>query len=144
MMGDVWGVTTWFEQWGECVAAADFAGARALFVQDVVGFGTYRDRVKGLDALEHGQWRSIWPSIRDFAFDLNSLEILFSPDARQAVAMIIWNSTGIRTDGTAYPRPGRATVVLRRDEGVWRGLHTHFSLSPAASESSFGDELCDR
>ena len=37
-------------------------------------------------------------------------------------------------DGTRFPRPGRATIVLRREsaDGPWLGVHTHFSLVPCA------------
>lgn len=134
-------VRAWFETWGRHVAAVDFESARALFDPSVVGFGTFKDVVHGLDALESGQWRSIWPAIEGFHFDLDSLQVLPSPDGRMAVALITWDSRGIAQDGSRFPRPGRATVVLRRDDdGAWKGLHTHLSVFPAEQKTTFGDE----
>ncbi|MBT6277068.1 MAG: SnoaL-like domain-containing protein [Chromatiales bacterium] len=139
-MGDVAGIRDWVDTLGQAVASVRFEQARELFAEEVIGFGTFKDMVHGIDQLDAGQWRSIWPTIKNFAFDLDSLEVLFSPDGRQAVAMVVWNSIGFNADGSSYPRPGRATVVLRRDEGVWRGWHTHFSLFPAEQKLSFGTD----
>lgn len=134
------GVRDWFDEWGGYVAAVDFASARALFDPSVVGFGTFKDVVHGLDALEAGQWRAVWPAIRDFRFDLDSLELLPSGDGRMVVALITWSSTGFDTGGEPFARPGRATVVLARDAGgAWKGRHTHLSVFPAERKTTFGD-----
>ena len=137
-MGDTAGIRDWFARWGDCVANLDFDTARTMFLPSVVGFGTFKDIVHGLDALERGQWRSIWPTIEDFAFDLDSLEVLFSPDSRQAVAIVTWHSTGIDTDGNRFPRPGRATVVMERRSEGWQVIHTHFSVTPGTPPRTFG------
>lgn len=134
-------VRAWFAEWGGHVAAVDFASARALFDPSVVGFGTFKDVVHGLDALEAGQWRSIWPAIKEFRFNLDSLEVLASEDESQAVALITWDSVGFDADGEPFPRPGRATVVLKRDPGgAWKGVHTHLSVYPAEKKTTFGDQ----
>ncbi len=123
----------WFAAWGGFVAAVDFTGARALFDPRVIGFGTFADTVAGLDSLEHEQWRSIWPTIRDFRFVPESLQCATSPDRLLAFAAITWRSTGFDNAGNPFDRPGRATVALARADrhAPWRGVHTHFSLNPA-------------
>lgn len=133
-------VRAWFAAWGQCVAAVDFDGARTLFDPAVVGFGTFKDVVSGLDALESGQWRTIWPAIENFRFDLDSLRVLTTDDGLMAVGIVIWNSDGFDDSGKRFERPGRATVVLQRSSGnaPWRGMHTHFSLFPAERQSTFG------
>lgn len=126
------GVRDWFARFGRCVAGVDFAGGRALFDASVVGFGTYQDVVTGLDALEAGQWRCVWPAIEDFRFELDTLQVIAGGDGTLAVGIVTWSSTDIGPDGVRFHRPGRATVVLRRGtDGQWRGVHTHFSLQPA-------------
>ena len=49
-------LAAWFDAWGDHVAAVDFTGARALFEDDVIGFGTWMDVVDGLTNLEATQW----------------------------------------------------------------------------------------
>jgi ketosteroid isomerase-like protein len=118
--------------WGAEVASVDIAAARRRFAPDVVAFGTFARMVHGLDALEADQWRNVWPSISGFAFRLDELVVIASTDGCQAVALVPWDSEGNDADGVAYARPGRATVVLRRDapHAPWLGVHTHFSLVP--------------
>lgn len=139
LSADVDSVRAWFGAWGKTVAAVDFAAARLLFADDVSGFGTFKDFVHGLDALEGGQWRSIWPTITDFAFTLPSVEAQVSPDRLMAVGATLWTSTGFDESGNAYDRPGRATAVLTRSdlEAGWLGRHTHFSVFPAERQLSF-------
>jgi len=40
-----------------------------------------------------------------------------------------WDSLGVNRDGTTFPRPGRATLLLVRRER-WVAVHSHFSLAP--------------
>lgn len=138
---DTAAIRDWFATWGEFVAAVDFESARPLFDPDVIGFGTFMDTVTGLDNLEQRQWRSIWPTIRDFRFNLDSLKCVVSEDRLLAVAAITWSSTGIGEDGVHFDRPGRATVgLVRAATGApWRGMHTHFSLNPGTPQTSYGD-----
>ena len=134
-------IEAWFDDWGARVAAADFAGARPLFADDVVGFGTWMDLVEGLDALEAEQWRSVWPTIRDFRHDtVRTLRVEVSPDRLMAVGLVTWTSTGIDPDGRPFPRPGRTTGVFTRpDTGApWRCIHTHVSLCRGVPQRSFG------
>ena len=125
-------VRAWIAAWGAEVAAVDMAAARHRFAPDVVAFGTFARIVHGLDALEADQWRNVWPTISGFTFRVDELVVLASADGCQAVAVVPWDSEGRDADGAAYDRPGRATVVLRREsvDAPWFGVHTHFSLVP--------------
>jgi hypothetical protein len=120
-------VRAWLRAWGDCVAAVDFERARPLFDATVTGFGTFAGAVVGLDRLEAEQWRQVWPTITGFAFDADGAQVLVSRDRCQAVIVTTWTSS---RDGRE--RPGRATVVVRRDDAAstWLGVHTHFSLVP--------------
>jgi hypothetical protein len=66
--------------------------------------------------------------------------VTVSPDRLLAIAVVGWASTGIAADGTRFPRPGRATVVVRRTsvDEPWLGVHTHFSLGRGVPQSSHG------
>jgi ketosteroid isomerase-like protein len=127
-------VGQWIRSWGGEVASVDIAAARARFSPDVVAFGTYAEVVHGLDDLEARQWHNVWPAIDGFTFRVDDLVVIASEDRCQAVAVVPWDSIGKATDGTTFPRPGRATVVLRRSSPTapWFGVHTHFSLVPSA------------
>ena len=126
----------WFRTWGRCVAAVDFASARPLFAEDVVGFGTHATFVRGLEALEAEQWRKVWPNIADFRFEVEHLVGAIAGEG--AWAAVAWSSTGFHQDGTAFDRPGRATVTFRRSDNSWLGTHTHFSLAPATPPHTYG------
>lgn len=133
-------VRAWVAEWGAEVAAVQMSTARARFADDVVAFGTHADIVVGLDALEDRQWSRVWPAIEDFRFRTDELVVQASPDGLHAVAIVGWDSTGIAADGTAFDRPGRATVVLRRDgiDAAWVGTHTHFSLGRDVPSTTHG------
>ena len=138
---DVAAIGDWFTRWNKLVAALDFTGSRDLFHDDVVGFGTHMDVVVGLDALERMQWRSIWPTMSDFEFKVNTMQVMVSPDRLQATAVLTWMSTGYQEDGSTFPRPGRGTVVLTRKKvsDPWLGSHTHISLNPGTPQKTYGD-----
>jgi ketosteroid isomerase-like protein len=111
------------------VRAVDFAAARQMFAEDVVGFGTYATVVAGRAALERRQWAHIWPAIRGFKFRLDQVRCLGGP---QGVCVVVpWESRGVREDGTTFARPGRATLFLVPAGGRWIAQHSHFSLAPA-------------
>jgi ketosteroid isomerase-like protein len=125
-------VREWIAAWGAEVAAVDMATARRRFDRDVVSFGTRAAVVHGLDELERDQWNNVWPTIEGFSFRLDELVVIAAGDGCQAVAVVPWDSYGFDAGGARFPRPGRATVVLRRatTAAEWRGVHTHFSLAP--------------
>lgn len=126
----------WFRNWNACLLAVDFARARGLFDPDVSGFGTHADIVFGLDRLEAEQWRNVWPLISDFRFHVEALH--GASTGAQAWAACPWSSTGYHADGAAFPRPGRATVILKHIGNGWRGVHTHFSLNPGTPSRTCG------
>jgi ketosteroid isomerase-like protein len=118
----------WLERFAACVRAKDFDAARPMIAEDVVSFGTRANVVAGRENLITQQWRHIWPTIEGFAFDLDTLHWQQSGD--HAWAVLTWNSTGFRPDGTPFPRPGRATFTFAHRDGQWLATHTHFSLYP--------------
>ncbi|MEZ4520857.1 MAG: nuclear transport factor 2 family protein [Thermomicrobiales bacterium] len=133
-------IKDWFDEWSGYVAAVDFEAARPLFHPEVVGFGTYMEYVRGLDALEQQQWRSIWGTIADFHFATDRLICGVSSDGLQAWGITPWTSTGFHEDGSSYERPGRATVLFVREssDAPWLAIHTHISLSPGTPQKSHG------
>jgi ketosteroid isomerase-like protein len=132
----------WLTGWGSEVAAADIRAGRERFSLDLTAFGTHADVVQGRARVEAEQWSKIWPAIEDFVFDADQAQVMVSPDRLQAVIAAPWDSTGIAEDGSRFPRPGRATVVLRRDgvDAPWQGVHTHFSLARGVPQSTFGSK----
>jgi ketosteroid isomerase-like protein len=143
---DVASVREWVAGWGAEVAAADIRAGRERFDPGLVAFGTHADVVEGRAEVEAHQWSQIWPAIEDFAFVLEHLRVLASPDRLLAVAIVPWSSTGIHENGERFDRPGRATVVLRRDRvgAPWAGLHTHFSLGRGVPQRTFGSRAAIR
>ena len=143
---DATSICAWLATWDECVVAVDFDRARPLFDSGVVGFGTYSDVVTGLDNLEQQQWRKVWPTIRDFRFDLEGIRPFTSPDRLFGYLAASWSSTGIGEDGTTFDRPGRCTVVLRRAQLTtpWLGVHTHISLFRGVPQRSHGGSGTDQ
>jgi ketosteroid isomerase-like protein len=133
-------VRQWIASWGDEVARADIAAGRERFAVSLIAFGTHADVVRGRDRVEEQQWSRIWPAIDDFAFDLDDLEVIASPDALMAVVAVPWRSTGIAADGSRFARPGRATVVLVRErvDEPWVGVHTHFSLARGVPDATYG------
>jgi ketosteroid isomerase-like protein len=137
---DVASVKAWLAAWQPCVQTVDFVPARRLFAENVLSFGTHMDIVEGRDALERNQWRSVWPTIDDFAWDFEDMRIGISPDRLMGTLITTWTSTGYHPDGARFDRPGRTTVLLSRDnlDAPWLGVHTHFSLYPGTPNRSHG------
>lgn len=136
-------VKQWFDGWGGEVDAVDFETARARFHDAVIGFGTWMDMVEGRERLEAEQWRSIWPTIRDFHHCTeDSLKVTVSADRRLAVGLVIWTSSGFDEDGRTYDRPGRTTAVLVREDpqAPWQAIHTHVSLYRGVPQKSHGPQ----
>jgi ketosteroid isomerase-like protein len=124
-------ILEWFRTWEAAINARDFESARALFDNAVVGFGTTVEVAHGLDELEHEQWRKTWPRIERFRFNFEEMKVLLEEEGESATVLSTWSSLGIREDGGRFERPGRTTVVLKRNAmGSWKAIHTHFSLKP--------------
>ena len=141
MDADCQAIANWFSSWDKLVDGVDFIPARELFDPEVVGFGTRMDIVSGINNLEMTQWRRVWPTIEGFRFDLSTLHCMVSPDRLQAVGIVLWRSKGFHEDGGVFQRPGRATVVFRRESvgKAWRAVHTHISLNPGTPQRSWGE-----
>jgi nitrite reductase/ring-hydroxylating ferredoxin subunit/ketosteroid isomerase-like protein len=133
-------VKAWVDAWGQEVADVNIVDAQKRFADDVSAFGTHADVVKGLDELVRDQWAEIWPAIEGFRFLSDEMEVTVSTDRRMAVAVVGWSSVGFAADGSRFDRPGRATIVLQRDdpEAPWIGSHTHFSLGRGVSQDTHG------
>ena len=131
-------VRRWFERLAEHVRAVDFAGARPIFAEDMIAFGTFTDFMTGRDHAEAKQWRNVWPHIDGFRWRPD-IRVIVSPDRLTAVGMGVFDSTGYAQDGTPYERPGRATVVFGRHDvsDDWVARHTHMSLVPGVPTRSF-------
>lgn len=129
-------VKEWFARLSQYCAAVDYDSARELFAEDVVSFGTKATIVSGLDPLQANQWQGIWPNIRDFQIELDTIHA--GGEASFAWGIATWRSTGFDEAGAPFDRPGRATVILNRRHGAWRSIHTHFSLVPGTPPRTFG------
>ena len=136
-------IKTWFETWSNLVSDVDFESARTMFDENVISFGTWMDTIEGRENLIEKQWKTIWPTIRDFQFLTDTLQLRVSPDRLFAIAIVVWNSTGFHKNGDTYERPGRATVSLKRKdlESPWKGTHTHLSLFRNVPQKSYGVAL---
>src|SRR5919107_2204127 len=125
MENDVAVVPRWFQRLQLHVQAVDLVGARDLFAEDVVTFGSFNPFTIGREATEDEQWRAVWGRIDRFRWDLDGLRTIISGDRCTAIGMAVFASTGYTESGTPYERPGRATVVLGRGEvgEEWKAQH---------------------
>lgn len=119
----------WLEEMQACVRAVDFTRCRAIFAEDVVGFGTRIDAAIGIDALERDQWRHVWPRIQNFTFALDQLHCAAYGAAGLWLACP-WSSESRSPDGAWRARPGRITAVLEKRDVRWLAVHTHHSVVP--------------
>ncbi|MDE2516907.1 MAG: nuclear transport factor 2 family protein [Rhodospirillales bacterium] len=131
-------IQDWLERFAACVRAVDYAAARPFWHPDIVAFGTYQELIRGLTAWVETQWDNVWPRTADFAFAPEPA-ILLSEDGGTATVIAPWNSSGFHPDGSRFDRPGRATLVLaRQEDGRWLGVHSHMSLQRGVPQASFG------
>ena len=127
----------WLARFAGYVREVDYAAARPLVHPDVLAFGTHRDVISGLETWVRQQWDNVWPRTSDFRFDLHQTHVLASPDGRMAVLVTPWTSTGYGPDGTAFDRPGRATLVFSRGpDEPWLCVHSHMSLNRGVPQDS--------
>lgn len=125
----------WLRDFESRVRAQDFEGGRALFEPSVLGYGSRLAQAEGLDPLVRDQWKRVWPNIEGYRFDVERLRVFGDAAAGALTLALPWTSTGIDSGGRRYPRPGRCTLVLRRDtDGRWRCAHSHFSLPLEVSQ----------
>jgi ketosteroid isomerase-like protein len=126
----------WLESFAGYVREVDYASARPLFHPDVLAFGTHNDVIPGLDQWVSTQWDNVWPKTADFRFVLDQTVILASSDGTMATVIAPWTSTGYHPDGSAFPRPGRATLVFSRIADRWLCVHSHMSLNRGVPQAS--------
>ncbi len=133
-------VKAWFERLSEHVRAVDFAGARAIFADDMIAFGTFENFITGRDKVEAAQWRNVWPVTTGFRYRMEDIRAIVSADRLTAIGMGVFDSTGFHPDGSEYVRPGRTTAAFsRRAIGEdWVADHTHMSLFRDVPSASFG------
>ena len=130
----------WVDEFSGHVAACEFDDAAKQYHRNVLSFSSFEDIVVGIDQFVDAQWRRVWPSMTDFRLETESMRTMVSPDRLMGVAMATWTSTGYHEDGSTFDRPGRCTIVLRRDsiDAPWYGVHGHFSLKRGVPQQSFG------
>ena len=129
----------WLETFAGYVREVDYASARPLFHPDVLAFGTHRDVIPGLAEWQATQWDNVWPKTADFRFDAEATHVLVSADGTMATVVVAWTSTGYAQDGTAFDRPGRATMVFHNEGGTWLCTHSHMSLNRGVPQQSFAN-----
>ena len=138
----------WLDTFAGYVREVDYASAKPLFHADTLAFGTFTNVIPGLQSWIDTQWDNVWPKTADFRFDLEGSHVLASDDGSMAVVIAPWTSTGFHQDGSAYDRPGRATLVFHRAEGAsgaddaggrWVCVHSHMSLNRGVPQQSFAN-----
>jgi ketosteroid isomerase-like protein len=129
----------WLETFSSYVRTVDYAPAKPLFHKDILAFGTHQDVLPSLEAWVTAQWDNVWPRTDDFRFVMDAVHVLASDDGSVAVVVAPWTSTGFHQDGTRFDRPGRATMVFHKTDGVWLGVHTHLSLNRGVPQASYGN-----
>jgi ketosteroid isomerase-like protein len=137
---DLAAIRTWFETLASHCRAIDYEGARPIFAEDMIAFGTFTDFMIGRDVAEKQQWRNVWGTIRNFRFTLDTIEVIVSADRLTAIGMGVWNSDGYYPNGDRFDRGGRATVGLGRQEigDPFVATHTHLSLNRGTPDRSYG------
>ncbi len=133
-------VQAWFERLSDHVRAVDYAGARSLFADDMIAFGTFENFITGRDRVEQAQWRNVWGVTDGFRYRADAIRAIVSADRLTAIGMGVFDSTGYHPDGTPYARPGRTTAAFsRRAVGEdWVADHTHMSLFRDVPSVSYG------
>src|SRR5690348_18515275 len=109
---DLAAVRAWFDILARHCRAVDYEGARPIFAEDMIAFGTFTDFMHGRAPAEQKQWRNVWGTIRNFRYDLDKVEAIVSADRLTAVGMAVWQSDGFHPNGDRFDRPVRTTVVL--------------------------------
>ena len=67
---DLAAVKAWFDALASHCRAIDYEGARPIFADDLIAFGTFTDFMHGRELTEQKQWRNVWGTIRNFRYCL--------------------------------------------------------------------------
>ena len=132
-------VLDWLDRFAVCVREVDYKSAYPFWHEQALAFGTHKRILEGLWDWRDRQWDSVWPKTADFRFVAEETRVLASPDGQMAVAVTPWGSTGFNADGTLFDRPGRASIILMKQEANWVGVHSHMSLERGVPQESFGN-----
>jgi len=137
---DLAAVRAWFDALSKHCRAVDYEGARPIFADDMIAFGTFTDFMHGRELAEQKQWRNVWGTIRNFRYDLDKVEAIVSADRLTAVGMGVWNSDGFYPNGDRFDRRGRTTTVMGRQKigDPFVATHTHMSLFRGTPDASHG------
>ena len=84
---DLAAVRAWFDTLARHCRTVDYEGARPIFAEDMIAFGTFTDFMIGRDLAEQKQWRNVWGTIRNFRYDLDKIETIVSADRLTAVGI---------------------------------------------------------
>jgi ketosteroid isomerase-like protein len=139
---DVTLVRQWLQRLQLHVQSVDFVGARALFTDDMITFGSFNSFTVGREAAEAEQWRTVWGRIDHFDGGSTNCEPSSQATVSRQRPWLLFDSTGYTETGTPYERPGRATVVLGRTAvgQEWIAQHMHVSLFRDVPVRSFGSK----
>jgi ketosteroid isomerase-like protein len=129
----------WLDRFSGYVREVDYASAKPLFHRDVLAFGTHNDVISGLASWNVTQWNNVWPKTTDFRFTVSETRVLASADGSMATVIAPWTSTGYHPDGSAFDRPGRATMIFSKGPDGWLCVHSHMSLNRGVPQESHAD-----
>ena len=101
---DLAAVRAWFDALSTHCRAIDYEGARPIFADDMIAFGTFTDFMHGRDLAEQKQWRNVWGTIRNFRYNLDTVEAIVSADRLTAIGMGVWTSDGFHPNGDRFDR----------------------------------------
>ena len=121
-------IHAWLEDFAAAVRGVDYDAGRELFDPDAVGFGTFARMAVGREKLIEAQWRKIWGCTRGFRF--LSDEAVIQVEGNTAWIAAPWHSEGRDEHGRWFDRHGRTTLILRRRDGRWFCVHSHYSRVP--------------
>ncbi len=121
-------IIDWLKAFSAAVRSRDYNTGKRLFAPEAMGFGTYGDRLDGLEPLVEHQWRTIWEITRGYDFDYENMEL--GVNDQLGWAAVTWTSQKQNPQGVWQTRPGRATFIFEKRKGQWLAIHSHHSLHP--------------
>ena len=90
-------VRAWLESFALAVRERDFDKGRALFSEEVIGFGTVQACADGLEELAQKQWGAVWPVTEHFDFDHETVSCMC--EGGFTMVMATWSSEGFKENG---------------------------------------------
>src|SRR4051812_41245458 len=99
---DIARVRRWFQRLQLCIQMVDFEGARPLFADDLITFGSTTPFTVGREATEMEQWRTVWSQIDQFRWRLDDLQTIISGDRLTAIGMAVFESVGYGANGEPF------------------------------------------